>query len=359
MVAQRFKLTPLLAVGAALACLSHAAALSNAYALSVPLRIMPLGASVTFGVGSTTGDSYRKDLLGLLTSQQGATVEYVGTETCGSDFAQNACQAKSGDVIAQIAAKAAVSVPRFQPNVVLVDMGTNNCNEGGTVPEAGANVTRTIRQIYADAPGATVVLATLLVNAVPAQEACRQTVNPQYESLAAQLASEGHRIVLVDMRSPPAPLVGLTTKDLNGTRHPSDGGYAKMAAIWQSGIVAAASKGFLVAPIALGGGGANGTASASASGNATVSFTSSAAHGSKTAASGQAATNSQAAMQVSMASTGMSAASGPTSVATAVSTSGSVKTAPWSVFGLLATWCLVHGARDAVNLARRSGTAIR
>src|ERR1700753_666498 len=207
---------------------------SNASEILVPLRIMPLGASVTFGVGSTTGDSYRKDLLSLLTNHHAATVEYVGTQTSGDDFDQNEVEAFPGFVIAQLADKAATSVPALKPNLVLADLGTNNCNNGGTIPDAGQNVTDIIERIYTDSPGATVVLTTLLVNAVPAQDACRQTVNPQYEQLVTRLAADGKKIVLVDMRNPPAPLVGLTTKDLNGTRHPNDGGYSKMAAIWQS-----------------------------------------------------------------------------------------------------------------------------
>lgn len=67
----------------------------------------------------------------------------------------------------------------LKPNLVLVDAGTNNCNEGGTVPDAGANVTNLINSIYKQSPGATVILTTILVNSVAAQDACRVTVNEQ------------------------------------------------------------------------------------------------------------------------------------------------------------------------------------
>lgn len=71
---------------------------------------MSVGASVTFGVGSTTGNSYRKDLEDLITTD-GGTVQYVGTRKNGN-FADNAVEATNGFVIAQIGAatRAAVSL---------------------------------------------------------------------------------------------------------------------------------------------------------------------------------------------------------------------------------------------------------
>jgi hypothetical protein len=80
----------------------------NLNTTSVPFRIMALGASVTFGVGSTTGDSYRKDLEDLLKAN-GDTVGYVGTKRNGN-FSDNAVEATSGFVISQIAAAANVAV---------------------------------------------------------------------------------------------------------------------------------------------------------------------------------------------------------------------------------------------------------
>ena len=75
---------------------------------SVPFRIMSLGASVTFGVGSTTGDSYRKDLEDLLVAN-GNSVTYVGTKKNGN-FTDNAVEAVPGFVISQIAALADTAV---------------------------------------------------------------------------------------------------------------------------------------------------------------------------------------------------------------------------------------------------------
>ena len=47
------------------------------------LRILCVGASITFGVGSTDGNGYRRDLRDLL-EHAGSTVHYVGTQSSGN-----------------------------------------------------------------------------------------------------------------------------------------------------------------------------------------------------------------------------------------------------------------------------------
>ncbi len=89
---------------------------------------MPLGASVTFGVGSSTGNSYRKDLRDALVAS-GFEVNMVGQKKNGK-FVDNDVEATSGFVIAQIADSSKKAVPMFKPNLVLIDAGTNNCNKG-------------------------------------------------------------------------------------------------------------------------------------------------------------------------------------------------------------------------------------
>lgn len=203
---------------------------------------MALGASVSFGTGSTTGNSYRKDLQDLLVSK-GMTVTYVGTRANGN-FPDNAVEATGGFKIDQIAAAANKAVPMFKPNLILVDAGTNNCNKGGEVPDAGANVTALINNIYQQSPESTVILTSILANKVPEQDACRVKINEQYAALATQFQQSGARFALVDMRSSDAP--GLD--DLADLRHPNDAGYVKMANVWMKGIQDVVSKGFVTQP---------------------------------------------------------------------------------------------------------------
>ncbi|KAK3940332.1 hypothetical protein QBC46DRAFT_408436, partial [Diplogelasinospora grovesii] len=153
---------------------------------------MPLGASVTFGVGSTTGDSYRKDLRDTLVASR-HQVNMVGSRKNGNDFTDNDVEATPGFVISQIAKSAKTATPKFLPNLVLVDAGTNNCNNGGMVPDAGANVTAMINDLFALSPGVTVVLATILANKIAAQDACRVNIK-QYQALATQFQEQQKKL---------------------------------------------------------------------------------------------------------------------------------------------------------------------
>ena len=91
----------------------------------------------------------------------------------------NLCPVRLDSVDRAMLIRVSQQVPQLKPNLVLIDAGTNNCNQGGTVPDAGANVTNLINNIFQQSPGATVILTTILVNSVAAQDACRVTVNDQ------------------------------------------------------------------------------------------------------------------------------------------------------------------------------------
>ncbi|KAK5652286.1 hypothetical protein OQA88_10634 [Cercophora sp. LCS_1] len=210
-----------------------------------PLRILPVGASVTFGVGSSTGSSYRKDLRALLTADPDPhLVNFVGRNSNG-DFVDNQVEATSGFVMAQIADAARIATPMFKPNVILVEAGTNNCNSGNPVPDAGRNMTALIDELFALSEGVTVIMATLLENKIPEQDACRVDVNRQYQVVRKGFEGQGRKFVLVDMRSEEGP----TTADLFDTRHPNDVGYAKMARVWEQGVREAVQRGFVVPPV--------------------------------------------------------------------------------------------------------------
>lgn len=207
-----------------------------------PLRILALGASVTFGTGSSTGNSYRKDLRDMLVGA-GQTVDFVG-EFANGNFTNRQVEATPGFVISQIAGAAGKAVPEFMPNLVLMDAGTNNCNKGGVVPDAGANVTAMINNVFAKSPNSTVILTSILVNSVPEQDACRVDINNQYAALATQMTAQGAKLIMVNMRSSDGP----TVADLADGRHPNDVGYQKMATVWFQGVQQAITQGFITAP---------------------------------------------------------------------------------------------------------------
>ncbi|CAJ2503200.1 Uu.00g105940.m01.CDS01 [Anthostomella pinea] len=211
------------------------------FANGIPLRIMPLGASITYGLKSSDGNGYRLALRDSITAH-GNEVNMVGTHPNGT-MQDNQNEGWPGYVIDQVHDKADTAVPAEKPNLVLINAGTNDCLQDDDVAGAGDRMKSMINDIYTDSPQATVILSTLLVNADAAtQTRIVNSFNPQMSSLANSLQGAGKRIVLVDMQSSAGP----TLDELVDGTHPDDAGYKKMANIWYAGIQQADSKGFLV-----------------------------------------------------------------------------------------------------------------
>lgn len=138
----------------------------------------------------------------------------------------------------------AESVPRWKPNVVLINAGTNDATQGWHVAGAGGRMEEMIRDVVAVSPRAVVVLSTLLLNLDANAEENVKAINRQFVEAAGRLKAEGRKVVLVDMHGPDGPLPG----DMSDDTHPNDVGYRKMADIWFRGLEAASDAGWLQAP---------------------------------------------------------------------------------------------------------------
>ncbi|KAK3900212.1 carbohydrate esterase [Staphylotrichum tortipilum] len=219
-------------------------------ASSIPLRIMPLGASITYGQASSDGNGYRASLRSQLAAA-GAygsggpnPINMVGSRQAGT-MRDNDVEGWPGNRIEQVHAKAmaAVSVPGLKPNVVLINAGTNDATQNFNVSTAGARMEALIRDVYAASPRAVVILSTLLVNTKA--EGNVEHINRQFGDVARKLREkEGRRLVLVDMHGDDGPGTG----DLVDGTHPNDAGYRKMANLWYKGLVVASDAGWLQAP---------------------------------------------------------------------------------------------------------------
>src|SRR5439155_9431122 len=84
-----------------------------------PVRVMPLGDSITFGVGSSTGSSYRAALWDRLVGQAGYAVDYVGSQRSGA-LPDTDNEGHSGWRIDQIASNVDGWLATYQPDVVLL-----------------------------------------------------------------------------------------------------------------------------------------------------------------------------------------------------------------------------------------------
>jgi lysophospholipase L1-like esterase len=190
-----------------------------------PIKIMPLGDSITWGVGSTTTSSYRAALWNRLVNQAGYAVDFVGSQQSGS-LPDTDNEGHSGWRIDEIAANVNGWLATYQPDVVLLHIGTNDMNQNYQVDTAPQRLGALIDQILAARPSATVLVAKI----VPSLDATIQARINAFNATVPAVA-RGSRVKLVDLSV-------LSAADLNDTLHPNDTGYARMAVRWYSALEA-------------------------------------------------------------------------------------------------------------------------
>jgi lysophospholipase L1-like esterase len=235
--------TAALGLGAAPAVAGTATA-HPAAATPTSLRVMPLGDSITWGIGSSTGNGYRAALGSELTGE-GHALDFVGSGRNGT-MADPDNEGHSGWRIDQIAGIADSVLARYRPNVVTLEIGTNDLNQNYQVSTATDRLHSLIDQIVADAPDATVLVGSLIVSTDPVEEPYRPAFNQAVPGIVQAEQNAGHHVAFVDMSA-------LTTADLSDQLHPDDGGYVKMAGAFDAGVRAADSAGWLKAPVPTGG----------------------------------------------------------------------------------------------------------
>lgn len=232
------------------------------------LRIMPLGASITYGWLSTDGNGYREHLLTRLldeglSSTTATAVSYVGSRHHGI-MTQNEVEGWPGLRIDQILPKARTSVPRYLPNVILLNAGTNDCVQDFDVDsttrashaepqltsDASDNVGSRLRAVVGGllgwSPNVTVVVSTLVNNMNAATQARVDDANGQFRDVTRDMQAAGMRVVLADMS---AAAGGPNRTTMTDVTHPNDDGYALMANRWYAALVEANEKGFIVQPV--------------------------------------------------------------------------------------------------------------
>lgn len=199
----------------------------SAHAQSAGLRLMPIGDSITAGYQSTTGNGYRGPLYSELVNQ-GDALDFVGSQRSGVMFDPDN-EGYYGDRIDQISGLINGELALYQPNVVLLHIGTNDLGQNYQVSTAPARLAALIDQIIAADPGVTVLVAQVVCNSDPTVEARIVSYNNQIPAIVQARVNAGKHVYTVSMSA-------LTTADLNDGLHPSDGGYQKMADAWDAGI---------------------------------------------------------------------------------------------------------------------------
>ncbi|KAI0428589.1 SGNH hydrolase-type esterase domain-containing protein, partial [Xylaria sp. FL1042] len=205
----------------------------------VPLRLMPLGGSITYGVGSADGNGYRKFLYEAL-KERGFSINMVGSRRTGT-MANNSHEGWRGFMIHEIQEKGLRSARVLLPHIFTVNGGSNDCIQNFDIRNAGERIDDMLHRLWKTSPGSTIVLSTLLKNNDEQVNFRVVEINNQIRKLIRKRENEQKRIVLADMDTPYGPQVC----DLVDGVHPNNMGYKKMAGIWCNSIQSAASKGFI------------------------------------------------------------------------------------------------------------------
>ncbi|KAF5507162.1 Multidomain esterase [Colletotrichum aenigma] len=205
-----------------------------------PLRIMALGASIVFGVGSPDQNSYRKVLRQQL-RHDGHPVDMVGTKNSGN-MKDNDVEAVSGFIVSEIHDLSKASY-KFKPNMVIINAGTNDIVRSIDNANQHIRFRNMIQGLWDNISPGTVVIATTILPIGGEADARRQAVNEKYREVVRELYAQGRPIFLAEMDG------HITLSDLDDGVHPNAQGFKKMAGPIYAAIGRARSQGRLMEPL--------------------------------------------------------------------------------------------------------------
>ncbi|MEU7293661.1 phosphatidylinositol-specific phospholipase C domain-containing protein [Streptomyces exfoliatus] len=200
------------------------------------LTVMPLGDSITLGVGSTTRTGYRPALAERLVQRSGGVVEFVGSLVDADGVTRH--EGHSGWRIDELQANIETWLAAAKPNLITLHIGTNDMNRNYQVATAPQRLATLIDQIHTASPDTVVVVATLVPATDPAVQARIDAYNQAIPGIVLDRFQRGYKIQQVGMGS-------LTADDLNDNLHPNNSGYSKMTNAFMRGIGEAVNKGWI------------------------------------------------------------------------------------------------------------------
>lgn len=204
-----------------------------------PCRILPLGDSITDGVGVSGGGGYRIELFKLAV-EAGHDITFVGgeangpTTVAGKPFPRNH-QGHSGWTIETINGQTGIStkVPSpaldKDPNIILLHIGTNDVY--GQPSGMETRLERFIDKLLDASPDSLLVVASIIPSTssfIP--NSVIEAYNQKIPAMVKARADMGFKIIFVDQ------FAGFPGGELADGIHPNTAGYARMANKWYSAI---------------------------------------------------------------------------------------------------------------------------
>lgn len=194
------------------------------------LKIMPLGDSITDGYFVPGG--YRIELWNAL-KKHGYTIEFVGSGSNGPDsLPSRNHEGHSGWCIDEIRQEIPSWLQKFQPEIILLLIGTNDIAQGYKIETARAHIERLVEDIFKFAPKVKLFVASIPPIGEPTLNLRATLYNQNIEELVQRRQQAGEAISFVDLYS------SLNLKDLPDGVHPNREGFRKIALAWKQAIVA-------------------------------------------------------------------------------------------------------------------------
>ena len=200
------------------------------HATANPIRIMPLGDSITVGIHSSDDGGYRAFLWQRL-QRAGIPVEFVGSQEAGPPSIGRNHEGHAGALIRTLIPHIVEWVKRYRPQIILLSIGSNDMGSPLDRPVAIEKLGYLLDLIAYTSPQTVVIVAQ--ITPLCQFDADVQTYNQEIAQLIQPKALLGEHLLTVNMHN------AVTLKDLTDCTHPNDAGYAHMAQVWYQGLMMA------------------------------------------------------------------------------------------------------------------------
>jgi hypothetical protein len=196
-----------------------------------PCKILPLGDSITDGVGVPGGGSYRIELFSLALEND-KNITFVGGSMNGPQMVDGqpfprAHEGHSGWTVQQIDGIVNQSALNVNPHIILLHIGTNDMY-GGDPGGADERLVTLVDDITEKAPNALLVVSSIIP--LPSNTSQVSTYNARVPQIVEDAAGDGKHVIYVDQ------FMGFPTDELADGVHPDADGYARMGAKWYAAI---------------------------------------------------------------------------------------------------------------------------
>ncbi|MEW2575288.1 SGNH/GDSL hydrolase family protein [Streptomyces syringium] len=193
-----------------------------------PVRILPMGDSITEGWGTATWVGYRDDLFKQL-HRLGHDIDFVGSR---KDLVQPDGDpdhfGTSGIRIEAINAVVAQQLPPTKPDWVLLHIGTNNMYDAISAAQAPAQLRELVDNILRVCPDTKILLAAIIPSKNALYQANIDAYNREVRAVAEERAGRVHFVDMAHVLQP--------ADDLGDDVHPNLMGYGKMSAAWRDAL---------------------------------------------------------------------------------------------------------------------------